>query len=64
MSAVASAKQPMITILQDQPEDGSYDELLRELAFHRMIDHELADVEAGRVISNDEMRRQINSGQQ
>jgi predicted transcriptional regulator len=58
-----SARQTMIEILQQQPADSSYDELLRELAFRRMVDRGLADMEAGRVISNDDMRREIKSWQ-
>lgn len=61
MSTIVSAKQQMISILQDQPEDSSYDELLRELAFRRMIDRGLRDVEAGRVISDKEMENEIDS---
>ena len=44
-----SAKEQIAKILQDQPDDSSYDEILRELAFARMIDSGLADSdEAGR----------------
>jgi predicted transcriptional regulator len=60
----ASAKQQMITILQQQPEDSTYDELLRELAFSRMIDRGLDDVAAGRTIENEEVRRQIKTWQE
>ena len=56
-----SPKQQFITILQQQPEDSSHDELLRELAFARMIDRGLKDIEAGRVLSNEEARRRIES---
>jgi predicted transcriptional regulator len=64
MSPTASAKQQMITLLEEQPEDSSYDELLRELAFRRMVDRGLKDVEAGRVIDNDERHRQIKKWQE
>jgi len=60
-TSAESAKQHLITILEQQPEDSSYDELLRELAFARMIDRGLRDVEAGRTVSNDEVRREIAS---
>ena len=33
-----SAKEQMAKIIQEQPDDISYDELLRELAFSRMIE--------------------------
>jgi hypothetical protein len=61
MSTNVSPKQEMILILQEQPEDSSFDELLRELAFRRMVDRGLRDVEAGRVISDEEMDREIES---
>lgn len=52
-------KQRMIQILEQQPDDSSYDELLRELAFERMVERGVADAEAGRTISHDEMRRRV-----
>ena len=56
-----SAKQHLIAILQEQPEDSSYDELIKESAFARMINRGLNDVEAGRTTSNDEVHREIAS---
>lgn len=55
-----SAKE-QIKILQDQPDDSSYDEILRELAFARMIERGLADSDAGRTISHEEMGRRIKT---
>ena len=55
----ATDKQLMIQILEQQPDDSSYDELLRELAFERMVDRGVTDAEAGRTVSHDEMRRRI-----
>ena len=37
-----SAKEQIAKILQDQPDDSSYDEILRELAFARMIERQRA----------------------
>ncbi len=54
-----AAKQKMIEIIRDQPEDSAFDEILHELAFARMIEKGLADSDNGRVISNDEMKRRI-----
>lgn len=48
-------------LVEDMPEDSSYDEILQELVFNRMIDRGLADVDAGRLISDDEMKRTIES---
>lgn len=35
------AKEEIIEIIKDQPDDTSYVELLRELAFNRMVDRGL-----------------------
>ncbi|MDT8386765.1 MAG: hypothetical protein RQ736_04585 [Thiogranum sp.] len=56
-----SAKDEMKQVLESQPDDSSYDELLRELAFKRMVDKGLADVEQGNVVSNEEMHSRIQS---
>jgi hypothetical protein len=60
---MASAKEEMTRIIQEQPDDSSYDEILRELAFARMIERGLADSQARRTISDAEMRRRIRTWQ-
>ena len=57
---IASVKEEMTRIIQEQPDDSSFDEILRELALARMIDRGLQDSETGRTISDDEMKRQMN----
>ncbi len=42
-----------------QPDDASYDEIVRDLAFDRMVERGLADVRQGRTISNEEMGHRI-----
>jgi len=56
---MATAKDQIKQILEDQPDDSSYDELLKELAFKRMIDRGLADVDSNNTISNEEMKHRI-----
>ncbi len=56
-----SAKEQMVKIVQEQPDDSSYDEILRELAFARMVERGLADSQAGRTVKNDEMSRRIKT---
>lgn len=58
---MATAKAELKTLLEQQPEDSSTEELVRELAFHVMIQRGLADSDAGRIISNEEMDRRIRS---
>jgi predicted transcriptional regulator len=56
-----TAKERILQILKDQPEDSSYDEILRELAFVRMVESGLADSEAGRTITHEEMGKRIRT---
>ena len=56
-----SAKEQSAKILQDQPDDSSYEEILRELALAQMVDRGLADSDAGRTISHEEMGRRIKT---
>ena len=58
---MATAKEELKTLLEQQPEDSSSEELIKELAFHLMIQRGLADADAGRVVSNEEMGRRIRS---
>ena len=60
---MATAKDELTKIIQDQPDDSSYDEILRELAFNLMIQRGLADSDEGRTISTEEMRRRIRTWQ-
>ena len=60
---MATAKEELTKLIQDQPDDSSYDEILRELAFNLMVQHGLKDSDEGRTISNDEMGRRIQSWQ-
>lgn len=61
---MANATEEMTEIIQQQPDDSSYDEILRELAFARMVERGLRDSRSGRTISNEEIRRRIQSGQE
>jgi len=56
-----NAKTQIRKLLEQQPDDSSYDEILRELALHRMIEKGLEDADAGRTLSHEEMGRSIDS---
>jgi len=47
-------------IIDALPEDTTYEEIIKELAFDKMVQRGLEDVEEGRVISNEEMKRIIS----
>jgi predicted transcriptional regulator len=61
--AMATVKDELTRLIQDQPDDSSYDEILRELAFNLMVQRGLRDSDEGRTISNEEMGRRIRSWQ-
>jgi predicted transcriptional regulator len=56
-----NAKEAVVEIVSGMPEDSTFDEILQELVFNRMVERGLADADAGRVISDDEMKRTIDS---
>jgi len=58
-----SPKKQMTKIVAEQPEDSSYEEILKELAFARMVERGVADSRAKRTISNVEVKRKIKSWQ-
>ena len=60
---VSSAKDAMIDIIGRQPEDSSYDEILRELAFARMVQRGLDDSDADRTVSDEDVKGKIHSWQ-
>lgn len=60
---MSMVKERLAEVIQNQPEDASYDEIMRELAFERMIESGLEDVRQGRVINNDEMAEKIRTWQ-
>ena len=60
---MSTAKDQITEIVQAQPEDSTPEEIVRELAFHVMVERGLADSDAKRTVSNEEMARRIHSWQ-
>ena len=58
---MATAKEELKALLDAQPEDSSPEELVRELAFHVMVQRGLEDSDAGRTVSNQEMSHRFRS---
>lgn len=57
---MATAKEVVRDVVDTQPEDASYDEIIKELAFERMVERGLDDVRSGQVIDNSEMEQRIS----
>jgi predicted transcriptional regulator len=60
---MSTPKEQMVEMINEQPDDSSFDEILRELAFKRMVDKGLDDVRSGRTVSNEDVSRRIRSWQ-
>ena len=58
---MSTAKEELTGIIRDQPEDSSREEIVPELAFHLMVERGLADSDAMRVTSNEELSLRIRS---
>lgn len=58
---MSKVKEKMTEVIESQPEDSTYEEIMRELAFEKMIERGLADSRGGRVIANEDMGRRIRT---
>lgn len=58
---MSTAKDEIARLVQAQPDDSSREEIVRELAFHVMVEKGLADSDAQRVISNSDMTHRIRT---
>lgn len=58
---MSAAKDELARIVEQQPESSSAEAIVRELAFHVMVQRGLADADAGRVVPNAEMGHRIRS---
>lgn len=56
-------KERMTEVIQNQPDDATYEEILRELAFEQMVEKGLNDSRKGKSISDEEMQRRISAWQ-
>ena len=60
---MSTAKKHLTKLIASQPEDSSEADIVRELAFDIMVRRGLADADAKRTISNEEIGRRIRSWQ-
>jgi hypothetical protein len=60
---MATAKEHIAEIIKRQPDDSSYDEIVRELAFDLMVQRGLKDSDERRTITNEEMKHRIKMWQ-
>ena len=58
---MSNIKKRMIEIVQAQPDNASYKDIMRELAFDCMVERGMADVRSGRLVSEEEAEQRIRS---
>ena len=58
-----TVKEQMVEVINSQPLDASYEEIMRELAFERMVNLGLQDSRQKRTLSNEEIEGRIQSWQ-
>ena len=60
---MVTAKDQITEFIKKQPDDSSYEEIIRELAFDLMVQRGLKDSDEDRTITNEEMLGRIKSWQ-
>ncbi len=60
---MSTVKEELSRLIAGQPDDSSREEIVRELAFHVMVERGLAGSDAKRTMSNEDMGRRIRSWQ-
>lgn len=60
---MSTAKDELLQLLDRQPDDSSPEQIVRELAFHVMVQKGMADSKASHTISNEEMQHRIRTWQ-
>ena len=60
---MSSPKAHAVAVISEQPDDATYDEILKELAFDLMVQRGLADARSGRTLSHEEMACRLESWQ-
>jgi ribosomal protein S3AE len=60
---MSTIKERLTEVIQQQPDDATFEEILRELAFERMVQKGLKDAQTGDTISNEAMKQRIEQWQ-
>lgn len=60
---MSAAKDQLKLLINSLPEDSTYEDIFREIAFARMVQNGLRDSRENRTISNEDMEHRIKSWQ-
>lgn len=56
-----TTKDRVLTLLHELPDGSDFDDILREVAFEKMVERGLADADAGRVTDHEEVGKLLDS---
>jgi len=56
-----SAQERVAAIVASRPADSSYDDILRELAFERLVRRGLDDLASGRMLTTEQLSDEVHS---
>ena len=54
-------KEEMIKVIKEQPDDSSYDEILQELSFIRMVNKGIEDSKKNKITKNNDIKEEIKN---
>jgi predicted transcriptional regulator len=54
-----NAKQSAIDVIENLPDDSSYDDIMERLFFLQKVEVGLKDIEEGRVVSHEEVKKRL-----
>jgi predicted transcriptional regulator len=63
MSTSTTPKDQLRRVIEERPDDSSFEEIIKELAFAAMVERGLTDARASRTITHEEMRQTLESWQ-
>lgn len=58
-----TAKEKIQHLIQAQPDDASYEDILRALFFEQMVDRGLTDTRIDKTVTNEDMGKRIRQWQ-
>jgi len=54
-------QEQLIELIRNQPEDAGWDQLIEQVLIQRIVEEGLEDVQAGRLVTNEDARSRIRS---
>ena len=58
-----TAKEKIRQLIDAQPDDASYEDILRALSFEQMVDRGLSDTRIDKTVTNEDMGKRIRQWQ-